>query len=462
MGRSGYETTHLWSAEESETPYSICSADTPEVEEDHLLFELKDSFLQMAMAAYMQAGGRKLNCDHIQEIESTETPFEQVDGEGDASARPRKRGRLSDNASTTTGEKQSQRALPRRRQQDRRLWLACPFAKKDPVQYRSCYGYFLGRVRDVKQHLTRCHRKPIYCPVCNETFEDEDEKDSHIRARSCTPRPSVVIEGISEKQKRELSHRVSSKMPEDQQWFAVFDTLFFPHPRPRTPYRDRELSEDLCVFQDFMSVRGPVLLAELLEARGMITSNLPHEERDLAAFKEEVLGEGMQLIIDQWMNDTATAGQRSVAHSRRSSPTVDSGIAMGNDHPQSSQSVYERRMASDSFYVGPTSSCLTDEKHEGDENRGVLDVFSRTRNSELGTSTFQTDDGRNHYSQSVTDNARKNPEDVSINSNQNHALEADPLIVSQFTALQDYSGSMILPAIIEDSDLLSFDMDWPP
>ncbi|KAI0179775.1 hypothetical protein GGR52DRAFT_578317 [Hypoxylon sp. FL1284] len=271
----------------------------------------------------MRAGGR-----NPEGIRSTETSF------GDSSDHPRKRSRVSDCVSVVTDEKQTQKTFTKRRTQDRRLWLACPYAKKDPVRYRDCYRYFLGRIRDVKQHLTRCHRKPIYCPICNDTFEDEDEKDSHIRSRTCTPNSSIMIEGISEKQKRELSQRVSSKMPEEQQWFAVFDTLFHPHPHPRTPYRDRELSEDLCVFQDFLTARGPNILAEVLESKGVLSSSLPHEERDLAAFKEEILEEGLNLIIDQWTNESATAGgEADVPHSSPP-PSTDSAIAMQVDRPE--------------------------------------------------------------------------------------------------------------------------------
>ncbi|KAI0122473.1 hypothetical protein F4814DRAFT_210457 [Daldinia grandis] len=451
MGRSGYDITFLWEPDDSETPNSICSADTPPIEEEHLLFRWKDSFLQVVMTAYKDPWRRQQD-ESALVIDSTETSFELVDHEHEDD-RPRKRNRLSDCASAVTGEKQSQRSFTKRRAQDRRLWLACPYAKKDPVHYRDCYRYFLARVRDVKQHVTRCHRKPIHCPICNDTFKDEDERDLHIGLRSCTPRPSVIMEGISEKQKRELSQRVSSKMPEEQQWFAVFDIIFSPHPRPRTPYRDRELSDDLCVFQDFMTARGPALLAEFLEARGVITWSLPREERDLDAFKKEVLGEGLQIIIDQWMSDNAKALEpASASHSLRSSPTLDSGIAMQSSRQQA---------ASKGGGINNSSENESLDLRRGEEvcedkNPRAANIFSQATGLEDRMDTTLSEVIAEHNSQPVVGESAELLGDISTNYSPKYLLEmTDPSTISQF----DYTT---FPPPTGVPDLLNFDMGWPP
>ncbi|KAI0835973.1 hypothetical protein F5Y06DRAFT_288788 [Hypoxylon sp. FL0890] len=461
MGRSGYDTTSLRLAEESETPYSICSADTPAIEEDHPLFKLKDLFLHVVMATFMQAQRGRQQDEDVQITDNIEASVEPADHERDANDRPRKRGRLSDSVSTVAGEKQSQRSLTKRRAQDRRLWLACPYAKKDPVRYRDCYRYFLARVRDVKQHLSRCHRRPMYCPTCKETFEDEDEKDRHITSRSCTLRPSVVIEGITESQRRQLSQRVKASMPEEQQWFAVFDTLFSPHPRPRTPYRNREMSDDLCVFQDFMTARGPALLTEFLEARGVITSDLPREEGDLATFMKEVLGEGLQRIIDQWTSDSATAIEPvSASHSLRSSPTVDSGIALQIGYPRTADDRHKTENSSGSDLNNPN---LGDERREGDPNQPLFDVFGKEGNPWKGMDTFQADNGSGNGSQSLIDSSEKLSGDVSTDHGQKGAQGLpDSLNISQFPELADYAEAAIFSAPTGVSDLLgNFDpVEW--
>ncbi|KAI1088863.1 hypothetical protein F5B19DRAFT_403199 [Rostrohypoxylon terebratum] len=460
MGRSGYETSNLFSAEEPETPYSIYSANTPEIEEEHPLFKWKESFLQVAMASYRQADdGRHRPDEYVDAIDNIEVSVEPIDFEHDVNDRPRKRGRLSDCASTTAGEKKSQKAGTKRRAQDRRLWFACPYAKKDPVHYRRCYGYFLGRIRDVKQHLSRCHRRPIYCPICNETFDDEDEKDIHIRSQNCTRRQSKKIEGISEKQKKELGHRLSSKLPEDQQWFAVWDTLFSPHPRPKTPYRDRELSEDLCVFQDFMTARGPALLTEFLEARGVTTSSLSHEERDLATFNTEMLGEGLQLIIDQWTADSATAiEQRSATQSLRSSPTVDSGIALHTSHPRSIER-HKMENHSGSDFTNPSPE---DKRRVRDGDQNAQNAFSMAEDPGEKPATFQAHDESRKHIQSMMDWAAHPPEDLLMDSSQSHTEIPSSLDLSQFAVIPDYNEAATFPAPAGASGLLEFDLQWPP
>lgn len=394
------------------------------------------------MAHFMQAaGGRKQDrSESVDVVDNAEASFD----------RPRKRGRLSDSASSVTEEKKTQKTI-KRRTQDRRLCFACPYAKKNPVLYRNCYGYTLARVRDVKQHLTRCHRQPIHCPICYGTFEDEDQKNSHIRSRTCIPRPSIVMEGMSEKQKRELSQRGSSKMPEEQQWFAVFDTLFHPDPRPRTPYRDRELSEDLCRFQDFIVARGPDILAEHLIAKGVTTSNLPNEERDLAAFKKEVLEEGLHRIVDQWTHDSETAvGENSAPHSPPPpSSTVDSGIEMQNDCPQLVDEDCKTDHQSQGDIITPN---LGIEIHEDDENRQTLIAYSSAENVASGADYVQTGGHYPHF-QSTIDDSMLSLESMFADTGQ----APGPLAMSQPTSLTDDFAPF--SATTGLSDLFDFEIE---
>ncbi|KAK8015092.1 hypothetical protein PG990_008388 [Apiospora arundinis] len=311
MGRSGYDTTGLPSLRQPiDTPVSICTEATENLEEEHPLYTLRTQFLHVVMAAHKRAAydpSQKSLAWPEGEEQLTASLEDSNEIEDEEEEPSRKRVRSSEGPSGLEGtDKQTTKATNKRRTQNRRLLLACPFAKKDPVRYRNCYRYTLTRVRDVKQHLSRCHRKPIFCAKCRRTFDDEDERDAHIRLNDCPIRPEIEIDGISEKQKRELGQRVSSKMPEEQQWFAVFDTLFAPHPRPRSPYIDRDLSEQMSVFHDFYTSKGPELLLEFLESTGTVTWNLPQEERDLATFQEGILGDGLQHIWEHWTNANTT------------------------------------------------------------------------------------------------------------------------------------------------------------
>ncbi|KAK8053586.1 hypothetical protein PG996_012887 [Apiospora saccharicola] len=341
MGRSGYDTTGMTICDfqGTDTPASICTEVTEDLEEAHPLYTVRTQFLHVVMAAHKRAVHDldDISPDGASDGKNQKGSLQENINDNEA---PNKRVRLSDGASTLgSTDNQNTGTTNKRRTQNRRLWLACPFAKKDPVRYRNCYRYYLGRIRDVKQHLTRCHRKPIYCPICQKVFEDEDHRDDHIRLNDCSQHLEIEVEGISEKQERELGQRVSSKMPEEQQWFAVFDILFSPLPRPRSPYIDRDLSEQMSVFRDFYTSKGPALLLEFLESTGVVTWNLPQEERDLATFQEGILGDGLLQIWDHWIS--ANAVERP-CNAEPSTPTAsqshDSGVSLQDMPGKSSAS----------------------------------------------------------------------------------------------------------------------------
>jgi hypothetical protein len=205
-------------------------------------------------------------------------------GSGDDEAAPEKRRRASKKASGN------------------QVSFACPFAKKDPLKYRSCYAYVLSRIRDVKQHLSRYHQLPIYCPRCMSTFETEDERDDHNRASSCVVQAAVRHEGVTRAQKAQLSARVSSTMTVEDQWFTIFDILFPGHnPRPRSPYINVELTVELEGFQDFMMAEGPHIILTAIEMARIRVSPSSNEERDLSALSYSAIQDGLQLIAQRWV-----------------------------------------------------------------------------------------------------------------------------------------------------------------
>lgn len=68
--------------------------------------------------------------------------------------------------------------------------FACPFFEKDPAKFNNCHRYILRRVRDVNQHLRRCHCLPINCPICmcGQAFAEEPDRDAHTRQTACQER----------------------------------------------------------------------------------------------------------------------------------------------------------------------------------------------------------------------------------------------------------------------------------
>lgn len=68
--------------------------------------------------------------------------------------------------------------------------LACPFLRFNPDEYFDCASYNLTNFEAVKLHLDRVHKMPdFYCPCCFSHFENEDDKNQHVRRLTCTQIP---------------------------------------------------------------------------------------------------------------------------------------------------------------------------------------------------------------------------------------------------------------------------------
>lgn len=65
--------------------------------------------------------------------------------------------------------------------------LACPYFKKDPQRHRACCGFGFSKISYLKGHLYRNHAIPIYCPVCQQSFENIQLRDKHTLERNCEP-----------------------------------------------------------------------------------------------------------------------------------------------------------------------------------------------------------------------------------------------------------------------------------
>ncbi|VUC26659.1 unnamed protein product [Clonostachys rosea] len=185
----------------------------------------------------------------------------------------------------------------------RQASLACPYAKKDPIKYRSCYSYNLKRTQDVKQHLSRCHQLPIYCSRCKRIFQSEDERNGHIEVdiSAMCPVRNIAYDGITREQKELLTRRVSHGMTLEDQWFSIFDILFpNHHPRPRSAYVNMDLTIDLEVFQDMMIAEGPKIITSTLASHNVALASISNPEHDLSSFYEILLAEGLQEIAHRW------------------------------------------------------------------------------------------------------------------------------------------------------------------
>lgn len=214
-------------------------------------------------------------------------------------------------ASSQSGSQQDKIQLPKehrastkpKRTAAHKVTFACPYFKKDPVRHRDCYKFTQTKILDVKQHLTRCHQMPMYCPRCYAIFETEDSRDDHIVHIDCmatrsTPKP----DSITESQRQQLSEKTPANISKEDQWYGVWDILFSATPRPASPYIDSVVFQDITLYQDFLTSSGPRILSNFLAERGAaITWRVPSEERDLVAFQQTILEEGLRVVYNQWV-----------------------------------------------------------------------------------------------------------------------------------------------------------------
>ena len=178
--------------------------------------------------------------------------------------------------------------------------FACPFVKRYPHRYLKCFSHSLKDISRVKQHLFRdkTHRLPIYCPRCSDTFEREDIRDEHIRDAQCNKRTPVKWEGITESQRRQLSKRLPSTRPPEENWFCIFRILFPREPLPSSPYIDMGLSGELRAFREHLLIEGPRIWNEFLGSQ--LPEHLRPYLEELQSLHDSFYAESIVRLCESW------------------------------------------------------------------------------------------------------------------------------------------------------------------
>ncbi|KXX83038.1 hypothetical protein MMYC01_200496 [Madurella mycetomatis] len=207
----------------------------------------------------------------------------------------------SSSGSSEQDTKATKAKRPRHMERQRRPRLACPYYKKAPMRYYDCHSKIISSISHLKQHLSRNHQLPVYCPVCKAVFSDEAERDDHAEQQSCQLRTDVAHEGLTRDQKEQLKRRASPTIPEEQQWFEIFDILFPGYnPRPKSAYINAELIAETENYQDFERVEGPSIILDTLLQQGVSLVRVDNPEHDLGVFRENLLAEALALIARRW------------------------------------------------------------------------------------------------------------------------------------------------------------------
>ena len=146
--------------------------------------------------------------------------------------------------------------------------LACPFYKQDPQRHRECKRYVLRRVKDIKQHIQRRHRRPqFYCDHCYAIFATPNDKMQHDRGvyLPCAPGTRWPPEGISDEQRLNLKQYMSRGKPVQQQWRDMWAIVFPGKQQPTSVYLDSAREGPMCLARRIWSQRRSRIISQALQ-----------------------------------------------------------------------------------------------------------------------------------------------------------------------------------------------------
>ncbi|KAI1206053.1 uncharacterized protein F4807DRAFT_464063 [Annulohypoxylon truncatum] len=225
----------------------------------------------------------------------------------------------------------------------RDMYLACPFAKNDPLKHQACFSKRLSRIRDVKQHLARKHTPEFYCSRCSAIFLDHDKLQAHIGNAAglfCTPSP--LLEGISQHKRSQLSRKSNPRLTAEEQWFSMWDIIFPDHPRPDSAYIDFGFSRDFCSYREYSHRRAVVAVVEglrtsSLAGKTVVTQNTWEEVRRIVADRLDSVFEEWQSnqfvdVVSRPKNPSLNSQRSSIKSTRINTPDSfeDNGIDVGS------------------------------------------------------------------------------------------------------------------------------------
>jgi len=148
--------------------------------------------------------------------------------------------------------------------------FACPYLRYDPDNNQQCLSFKLRRIRDVKQHLTRRHYHPFYCPTCYKKFPSVQDLGNHIRPQTCTPQSPVAIgnaDGMTPEAQERLKERANRAAKPIEQWYSVWDILFGEEPRPPNPYLEDIFTETMKAIHRFWQAKSSEILPVVLHSQ---------------------------------------------------------------------------------------------------------------------------------------------------------------------------------------------------
>ncbi|KAL3305704.1 HET and ankyrin domain protein [Colletotrichum asianum] len=176
--------------------------------------------------------------------------------------------------------------------------FACLYEKREPLGTNNCSKLGFSNIPHLKQHLKRCHYRPVHCPVCGKTFKDRDTCDGHIKERDCKPGELPV--GISEDVQNRIEQRRPPKMDKKGHWYLLWRYIFPLVPPPLSPFKLAPWTEACDIFQDKFQKQTPVIKNLLL------SSGFPPLEPQIG---------GILKVMEDWIKSLRDADPEATEYS---------------------------------------------------------------------------------------------------------------------------------------------------
>jgi len=210
-------------------------------------------------------------------------------------------------------------------------FLACPFMKWNPREYRNSCIKKLRDIHGLKKHIQEKHFV-IHCPKCFVTPPQD--------ARGIPPHPCIETPGLLTRPRpvglvtmdmqAAIRERPGTRLSQKAKWERIFNIIFPEDPIPSSPYLDHEMALFLCDIENFVcqpSVKARVRhmkqeshLESVFDDAWKRIDELVFERlvpRILDVFSANTIG------MNSWI--TSESGQVAVNHAQSIS-TMESGI----------------------------------------------------------------------------------------------------------------------------------------
>lgn len=164
--------------------------------------------------------------------------------------------------------------------------LACPLFVANPARHKQCLvQHSLRSISSLIAHLKRDHPDPIYCPICGELFDNEFERDDHIRARSCDCHDFDITRGVPPLQGLRIEEEDDQNLREEDRWRHIYHILFptAKLPRRRAVYLDRGVPLAISMAKDYWRKNGRELVEKYLSEKSEGDSDGELRPSDLTA-----------------------------------------------------------------------------------------------------------------------------------------------------------------------------------